>query len=91
MKNLFLLLISTAITSFGIVTVNSDRYVTSSLIGSLNEVTIAYAQETKSNLPSNFFSFQVLKILQLGNWLEKKETKIFKTISNFYMFDVRTK
>jgi hypothetical protein len=75
MKNLFLLLISTAITSFGIVTVNSDRYVTSSLIGSLNEVTIAYAQETKSNLPSNFFFFSGSKNIAVRELVGKKRNK----------------
>ena len=51
MRNIFLLLISTAITLLGIASLKSVGNSSPKIIGNLTKIVIIEAQETKGNLP----------------------------------------
>jgi hypothetical protein len=86
MKNLLLLLISTAITSFGIATIKSDRYLTSPLVGSLNEAAVAEVQETTSTVLFNCLFLSGSKISIDNDLMIKKESRASKKTLDFEIY-----
>lgn len=87
MKKLFLLLISTAITLFGIISTKSPENLTSNLIGHLNEVVNVDAQETKSNLLFESYLVSDFNTYSFNDADAKKDTVTPKIIIDFYKLD----
>jgi hypothetical protein len=87
MRNIFLLLISTAITSLGIVRLKSAGDSSSKIIGNLTKVVSIDVQETKSNLlhESDLVSGFEISDCEEANPL--KEVTISKNTLDSYTFD----
>jgi hypothetical protein len=87
MRNIFLLLISAAITSLGIVRLKSAGNSSPKIIGNLTKVVSIDAQETKSNLLLESYLVAGFEISDYEDAIPSKEITISKNTLDFYKFD----
>tara|TARA_B110000090_G_scaffold129201_1_gene142774 strand:+ start:657 stop:995 length:339 start_codon:yes stop_codon:yes gene_type:complete len=87
MRNIFLLLISTAITSLGIARLESVENSSSKIIGNLTKVVWIDAQETKGNLLLENSLVAGFEFSDYENENPSKEFTISKNTLDFYTFD----
>ncbi|MGK0458329.1 MAG: hypothetical protein ACJAVE_001310 [Polaribacter sp.] len=87
MRNIFLLLISTAITSLGIARLESVENSSSKIIGNLTKVVWIDAQETKGNLLLENSLVAGFEFSDYENENPSKEVTISKNTLDFYTFD----
>jgi hypothetical protein len=87
MRNLLLLLISTAITSLGVLSLNAAGNSSSKIIGDLTKVVSIDAQETKSNLLLESYLTVGFEIFNCEDVNLSKEITISNTTLNFCAYD----
>jgi hypothetical protein len=87
MRNIFLLLISTAITSLGIVSLKSAGNLSPEIIGNLTKMVSIDVKETKSNLILESDMVSCFEISDCEEANPLKEVTISKNTLDFYTSD----
>jgi hypothetical protein len=87
MRNLFLLLISTAITSLGIARLKSVGNSNPKISGNFTNIVSIDARETKNNLFLKSFLVAGFEISDYEHAIPSKEITISKKTIDFYTFD----